>query len=92
MNQKNRLLLLNLARDVLENKLLSKDHDLRKYKIPAFEENRGLFVTLMKNENLRGCIGRIEPVNTIYNHFSRDEKLISADGIGQYKVVCGTNT
>ena len=68
MNQKNRLLLLNLARDVLENKLLSKEHDFRKYKIPEFEENRGLFVTLMKKENLRGCIGRIEPANTIYKH------------------------
>ena len=68
MNQKNRLLLLNLARDVLENKLVSKEHDFRKYKIPEFEENRGLFVTLMKKENLRGCIGRIEPANTIYKH------------------------
>lgn len=68
MNQKNRLLLLSLARDVLENKLLSKTHDLKKYKIPEFEENRGLFVTLMKNGDLRGCIGRIEPVNSIFKH------------------------
>ena len=68
MNQENRLLLLKLARHVLENKLLSKEHDIKKYEIPEFGENRGLFVTLMKNGNLRGCIGRIDPTNTIYQH------------------------
>jgi uncharacterized protein len=66
MNQKKRELLLKLARDVLRNKLCSDDNDIRKYKIPEFNVKRGLFVTLMKNDNLRGCIGRIEPTNSIY--------------------------
>lgn len=66
MNQNNRELLLKLARDVLKNKLCAGNNDIRQYKIPEFDVKRGLFVTLMKNEKLRGCIGRIEPTDSIY--------------------------
>ncbi len=32
---------------------------------PIFNENRGVFVTLHKNQDLRGCIGYPEPVMTL---------------------------
>ena len=32
---------------------------------PIFKENRGVFVTLHKNHDLRGCIGYPEPVMTL---------------------------
>ena len=60
--------LLALARVVLENKLLHRRHDLKAYRCAAFESKRGLFVTLTLRGKLRGCIGQIEPDDTIYNH------------------------
>lgn len=51
---------LKLARSALEShltgKTLFKQDDLP----PEFKEKRGLFVTLKKGEELRGCIGQLE--------------------------------
>jgi len=52
--------LLILARKVLENELLGRGNDLEIYDIEAFQQENGIFVTLLKKGNLRGCIGRIE--------------------------------
>jgi AmmeMemoRadiSam system protein A len=62
-------LLLKLARQSIlqefkkENKLESL-----KDKIPSWilKANRGTFVTLHKNSELRGCIGNIDPVKNIF--------------------------
>ncbi len=71
MDTKQKNDLLALARDVLENKLLDRDRNLKEYQVPTFNEKRGLFVTLMLKDKLRGCIGQIEPVDTIYKNVIR---------------------
>jgi uncharacterized protein len=38
------------------------------------KENRGVFVTLNKNGQLRGCIGNIEPVKSIFDGVSDNAK------------------
>lgn len=47
--------LLALARDAIEASFTKKELDLTPYK--AFSKKQGVFVTLTKNEELRGCIG-----------------------------------
>ena len=63
--------LLALARAVLENRLLDCRHDLESYRCAEFENRRGLFVTLMQQGRLRGCVGQIEAENTIYDNTIR---------------------
>ncbi|MCP4756926.1 MAG: AmmeMemoRadiSam system protein A [Proteobacteria bacterium] len=62
--------LLSLARGALENELYGSGHDLKVYDSPEFKVKRGVFVTLTKNNDLRGCIGRIEPNTSIYRNVS----------------------
>ena len=70
-------LLLKLARQSIlqefkkENKLESL-----KDKIPSwiFKANRGTFVTLHKNSELRGCIGNIDPVKDIFTGIKENAK------------------
>jgi len=58
--------LLVLARSVLQAKLLEKMEIKRPAELtPALAEKRGCFVTLHKNKALRGCIGTIEPVQSL---------------------------
>ena len=63
--------LLNIARTTILHKLNHKiktGHDEKINKKPKniiFYEKRGVFVTLHKNDHLRGCIGNIEPVESI---------------------------
>ncbi|TYB31067.1 MAG: AmmeMemoRadiSam system protein A [Candidatus Mcinerneyibacterium aminivorans] len=58
--------LLTLARNVLENELLAKNHKLEN-KNKIFNKKRGVFVTLNNENKLRGCIGYIKPIDTIWN-------------------------
>lgn len=60
--------MLKLSRQVLENELNHSGHDLSFFNIPEFEEKRGMFVTLHKHGNLRGCIGRIEARKSIFKN------------------------
>lgn len=54
--------LLRLARSAIQSALLKNATVQRPNKLtPALKEKRGCFVTLHKNDNLRGCIGSIEP-------------------------------
>jgi len=53
---------------VLENELYNSHNDLEKYNIEALQQKNGVFVTLLKNENLRGCIGRIESDLSLYQN------------------------
>ncbi|WP_461832840.1 AmmeMemoRadiSam system protein A [Desulfothermus sp.] len=58
-------ILLKLARGAIEERLFGKsnqeisEQDLNK---EVFQEKRGVFVTLNKRGNLRGCIGHIQPI------------------------------
>ncbi len=57
--------LLKIARDTLKAHLSGEKFSLPNIKDPVLEEKRGVFVTLKKNGNLRGCIGYIEPVEPL---------------------------
>jgi len=63
--------LLRLARDTLKthfSREKSPKYLLEKYPITSkLKEERGAFVTLEKNGRLRGCIGYIRPVSSLYD-------------------------
>jgi AmmeMemoRadiSam system protein A len=52
--------LLALARKVIDLKVEGKDQEREAYFSPTLKEQRGVFVTLNKSHQLRGCIGYIE--------------------------------
>ena len=62
--------LLKLARDTLQALLQQKGKagaDLARYELtPRLREKAGVFVTLKKHGQLRGCIGYIEGIKPIY--------------------------
>jgi len=64
-SQKNQKLLLEWARKSIE--LTLDDKSFKPDKIPEeLKEKRGVFVTLTIDGQLRGCIGTIKPVSSIY--------------------------
>ena len=68
MDEALKIKMLKLSRAVLENDLLDSGNDLEIYDLPEFEEERGLFVSLHIKGKLRGCIGRLEAQNSIYQN------------------------
>lgn len=68
MDKKNKKELLALARKVLENELLNSRNDLEIYETEPFQQQNGVFVTLLIKGNLRGCIGRIESHLPLYQN------------------------
>lgn len=70
LSNKEGALLLKLARQSIKSKFDNNENALLNLKQSAsktiLEENRGAFVTLHINKQLRGCIGNIEPVKTIF--------------------------
>ena len=66
INDYTREFLLKLARDTVNKK--SKNNIINKSDIKddILKEKRGCFVTLHKNNNLRGCIGYILPLYPLY--------------------------
>lgn len=58
-------LLLKLARNSISSSLGGVKEEVEK--VSKFKENRGVFVTLHKKGNLRGCIGYIEPIKSLYD-------------------------
>src|SRR3989338_2345833 len=66
LNNEEQKAALILARNTLElgfGLTKEKNEDYKKY--PIFSENRGAFVTLEIDHELRGCIGLIEPVEPL---------------------------
>ena len=53
--------LLNLARETISRYLAMKMVPLPRFSSPILREPRGVFVTLKKRGNLRGCIGHMVP-------------------------------
>lgn len=67
MENKDKLTLLNLARESIRSKFEGKDLAIDAQKISAvLKQKRGTFVTLKINNELRGCIGHIAPVQELY--------------------------
>lgn len=58
-------LLLKVARSAIESHLHHRPVVLPKEEKPVLWEKWGVFVTLKKREELRGCIGRIEPTEPL---------------------------
>lgn len=58
--------LLKLARDTIELYVREKKVLEPKTDDPVLKENKGVFVTLEKHGQLRGCIGHLEPVQPLY--------------------------
>lgn len=52
--------LLTLARQIIEFKTNDKDFEREDYFSNTLKEKRGVFVTLTKSQQLRGCIGYVE--------------------------------
>ncbi len=58
---------LKLARETLENHFLGKFETKKPPKtLKNLWEKRGVFVTLLKQGHLRGCIGVLEPIYPLY--------------------------
>ncbi len=66
LTEKQKSLLLRIARETLENYLSGKKLPEIKVDDPVLLEKRGVFVTLKKKGELRGCIGYIEGVEPLY--------------------------
>ncbi|MCM8772339.1 MAG: AmmeMemoRadiSam system protein B [Candidatus Omnitrophica bacterium] len=66
LTEKQKRLLLKIARETLENYLKGEKLPELKIDDPVLTEKRGVFVTLKKKGNLRGCIGYIEPIKPLY--------------------------
>lgn len=60
--ENNRKELLELAREIIKARIERRSPSFSLSQSDLYSENRGCFVTLHKNSNLRGCIGIIEPV------------------------------
>ena len=64
------ILLLKIAKESIRQELEKQGEALASLKTcvskAVLEENRGVFVSLHKKGDLRGCIGNIEPVKTIF--------------------------
>ncbi|MFH0725492.1 MAG: AmmeMemoRadiSam system protein A [Pseudomonadota bacterium] len=71
--------LLKTARAVISASLNAGHHPPENTAklFPSLKENRGCFVTLHKTGALRGCIGTIEPVNTLIENV-KDNALKAA--------------
>lgn len=68
MNEDEKKFLLSLARKTIEKRKKSgilAPEEIEKFS-SELKEKRGCFVTLNKNNNLRGCIGYILPIMPLY--------------------------
>jgi hypothetical protein len=68
LSEEDKKQLLSIARSALESYI--RENSYPKYKEseinPANQDKAGAFVTLYKNDELRGCIGHIESENPLY--------------------------
>jgi len=64
INKEDKTSLLKVARDAIKSYFSKQDIDTKK--VEKFSEKQGVFVTLEKGSQLRGCIGYPEPVLPLY--------------------------
>ena len=69
--------LLGLARNSIDSYFSKADIDLERYK--KFDKKQGVFVTLNKNHQLRGCIGYPEPVMSIMKAVTESAVSVTRD-------------
>jgi hypothetical protein len=66
LNQQEQNELLALARSTIKKHLASASREYPPNNNPVFNENRGVFVTLHRSGDLRGCIGYPLPYKTLW--------------------------
>lgn len=72
------VMLLKLARRTIAGKLkIEREEKERRswkkeFSDPSFHKKRGVFVTLLMNGKLRGCIGNLEPEKTVVDSVRRN--------------------
>jgi len=66
LNQDEQQCLLNLARKTIASRLAMQPSPPLSAAPPRLRQNRGVFVTLNKDGNLRGCIGVVHGVKPLY--------------------------
>ncbi|NIA31863.1 MAG: AmmeMemoRadiSam system protein A [Actinobacteria bacterium] len=57
--------LLRVARETIEKATAGKPHPSFEFDDPLFREERGAFVTIHKNDDLRGCIGYVRAMKPL---------------------------
>ncbi len=63
LNQDDKDLLLNLARDAINSELNKMEINNNLIdEVRRFDIKKGVFVTLTKNNELRGCVGQVVPI------------------------------
>jgi uncharacterized protein (TIGR00296 family) len=65
LNKEEQQLLLKIARDNIDAFLVCDDYEVPDNLPAIFHENLGVFVTLNKNNALRGCIGYPNPIKPL---------------------------
>jgi len=99
LNQTEQKIAMDMAINAIKQKLnltTKKNNSIEYKNHPIFMEPRGLFITLYKNNQLRGCIGLIEPVKKLYQAIPEMAasaafndprfKPLSADELDQIKI------
>ncbi|MFQ5823048.1 MAG: AmmeMemoRadiSam system protein A [bacterium] len=66
LSKDEQMYLLEFARKTIEAKLRGEVPPTYDKNFPRLKEERGAFVTLNKNKNLRGCIGLITGIKPLY--------------------------
>ena len=66
LNKEEQAYLLGLARTTIENFFKNKKNEVKIPESKILREKRGVFVTLHKNGELKGCIGYIEGIRPLY--------------------------
>ena len=67
LNEEEKELSLQIARDAIALRLGLKHEILPNPDTIIFNESHGLFISLYVNKNLRGCIGYIQPFKPLYD-------------------------
>jgi AmmeMemoRadiSam system protein A len=74
VSESEKILLLRLAREAIRSEIENREMDIGE--IPdTLKERMGVFVTLTKRGELRGCIGMLEPVNEIADAVVRNSRM-----------------
>ncbi len=80
-SDKDKQILLGHARRILETTLLHGEPAKEKCPLPKYLEKFGLFISLRKRQELRGCIGTIQPILSIWEAITENTIAAARDDI-----------
>ena len=66
LTESDKQLLLKIARDAVRFELLGQSPSWPHISSDVLIENHGIFVSIHKNGQLRGCVGKIQPAEPLY--------------------------